>query len=84
MAKVIDIFGRPVEEGDKVIFLEPKAHPFDVKEIRHMAVPLIPGGPPVAEMRLGCEIGLPLDPNRPNPLPIMIVMKAIKTSSGQA
>jgi hypothetical protein len=78
---VLDMFGRPIEAGDLIVYLSPKNHPLLVQSVKEPS--LLGANPqqmPMGELRLSLNFGEPVpNPNRsPNVQfsDLMIVMKA--------
>ena len=78
---VLDMFGRPIETGDLIVYLSPKNHPMLVQGVTEPS--LLGADPqrvPMGEIRLSLNYGEPVpNPNRaPNVQfsDLMIVLKA--------
>lgn len=61
---ILDIFGRPIEPGDIVIFQTPKNQPFQVVAIEENTI-AGPGKAPMVEIKMACNVGIPIQ--KPHP-----------------
>lgn len=81
--KVLDILGRELEVGDLVVDMAPMNHIQQVAEIKNIAAPMVPGGPPVKQVVLVVSNTVPINPNEQiSQLPVMLVKKGEKAPPG--
>lgn len=75
----VDIYGREIEKGDEVVFLDVKNHAFIVTDAGNIAM-----GSGMRLVKMATEIVMPIADPRIGGLPVYITKKAEKKSLGSA